>query len=175
MTAAPFVKFSIREDRRIRALMARLPEDCTMLVKRAMIEGGKELYDAMVQRVPESKDKFAGTLRKAIGLRISKDGLLVQVGFSRKAFPRQWKKAGWRAHWTEFGTKATPSHFTRAGIRGKKDSAPLFFRRTRPHAATPPRPFIMPALRDKAHDIIEVTRDAVEGALELAANGAGNG
>jgi HK97 gp10 family phage protein len=151
--------FSIQEDQRIHKLLQRLPEDATSMLKRSIFSSGSSLYDEMASSVPVR----TGRLKEAIGLKTSRDGLTVMVGFSKREFPRQWKLAGMRAHFTEFGTKGTP----------KGSGAPRTGRKyRRAHAPTPAQPFIFPALIHQGQDIIDTQRDAVEEALQRASDGA---
>lgn len=148
-------------DRRLNALLSRLPAVATEQLKGTIATSGNELYDAMMRRVPRGK---TGRLAASIGLKFDKNGLVAQVGFSRQVFPRQWKARGRFAHLIEFGTKGTSG----GGRISKKTGKPL-----RAHAATPAQPFIFPALIEKGPEIIELHKDAVEGALELASRGLG--
>jgi HK97 gp10 family phage protein len=155
-------KSTVKLDRRVTTLLNRLPDDCTAMLKRSIEESGTALYDAMVQRVPER----TGKLRESIGLKYSSSGLVTFVGFSKREFPAEWKKAGWRAHFTEFGTKGTSG-----GGGGGRRSA----RVRRAHAATRAQPFVLPALIEEGPLIIELTKDAVDQALKNASEGAGSG
>jgi HK97 gp10 family phage protein len=157
--------WTVKEDVRTRKLLQRLPEDCTLMLKRSIFSSGSNLYDEMVNSVPVR----TGKLRQAIGLKTSRDGLTVFVGVSRSQFPRQWRIAGWRAHFTEFGTKGTSgSSFGTAGFGG----AGRVRRARRSHAATRAQPFIFPALIHQGQDIIDTQRDAVDEALQRASDGA---
>jgi hypothetical protein len=147
-------------DKRFNALLNRLPEVVTQQLKNTINQSGNELYNAMMARVP----RRTGRLAKAIGFKLDKNGLVAQVGFSSQVFPRQWKAGGRFAHLIEFGTKGTSG----GGRISKKTGKPL-----RAHAATPAQPFIFPALIEKGPEIIELHKDAVEGALELASRGLG--
>jgi Bacteriophage HK97-gp10, putative tail-component len=145
-------------DRRFNQLLNRLPPAATEMLKGAIATSGNDLYDAMMARVP----RRTGRLAKAIGLKFDKNGLVAQVGFSSREFPRQWRAGGRMAHFIEFGTKGTQG----GGRVSKRTGKPL-----RKHAATPAQPFIFPALIEKGPEIIELHKDAVEGALELASRG----
>jgi hypothetical protein len=145
-------------DRRVNALLNRLPAAATEQLKGAIASSGNDLYDAMMSRVP----RRTGRLAKAIGLKFDKNGLVAQVGFSSREFPRQRKAGGRFAHLIEFGTKGTAG----GGRTSKRTGKPL-----RAHAATPAQPFIFPALIEKGPEIIELHKDAVEGALEIASRG----
>jgi HK97 gp10 family phage protein len=153
------VTWSVKEDKRITRLLSALPKEATDLMKRAIASSGNDLYDAMVQRVPMR----TGKLREAIGQTYAKDGLVTFVGFSKEKFPKQWKLAGWRAHFTEFGTKGS------SGGGGASKGGRI----RRKHAATPAHPFVLPALIEKGPEIIELHKDALDQALALASQDAG--
>jgi hypothetical protein len=154
-----FAKMSVREDRRIKRLLNRLPDECTGQVKDAIAHSGQELFDAMVQRVPIRTGKLAAS----IGFRTARNGLAALVGFSKQEFPKQWKEAGFRAHFTEFGTKGS------SGGGVSKSGG-----RKRRHVATPARPFVLPALIEKGPTIIEEHKRAVDQALQQASAYAGD-
>ena len=156
--------WTVKEDVRTRKLLSRLPDDCTLMLQRSIFSSGSNLYDEMVNSVPVR----SGKLKQAIGLKTAKNGLTVFVGVSKSQFPRQWKLAGWRAHFTEFGTKGTSG--LGAGTPGLGGAGRVRAVRRR-HAATRAQPFILPALIHQGQDIIDTQRDAVEEALQRASDG----
>lgn len=158
------VKVKVSESKRLRAILKRLPDICTDTLKRTTAENGKTLSDDMESRCPEGP---TGKLRASIGFRVSNDGLTAYVGFDKRVFPKLWSppNAGWRAHFTEFGTRGTTgTSVTTANVRRV-----MGLRIRRAHAATRAQPFIFPALRANIDLMLELQKDGVREAINRAA------
>lgn len=89
----------------LRRKLKRLPDHIKKPVQQAIVEGADILHRDMAAGAPVE----TGALRDSIRTRISSDKLGARVGFFEKGGKREWKKAGWRAHFVEFGTRQRPA------------------------------------------------------------------
>ena len=94
---------------KLRRTLRRLPEALTASVKREMKEGAEAVGDDARSGVPVR----TGALRDALLVKMSRDGFSARIGYhpSAPGFKRAWKKAGWRAHFAEFGVLGRPGAF----------------------------------------------------------------
>jgi HK97 gp10 family phage protein len=100
---------------RVRKLLRRLPDEITAEVKKVISNSIQEIHYHQLQDVP----KRTGQLARAIKYRIEKDGLKASSGLSnQQGFKREWRMAGWRGHFVEFGTiKQAAQPFIFNGLR----------------------------------------------------------
>lgn len=146
-------------DPKFRRLLQQLPAQVLAPLKQAIADSGTGIYAEAVRRVP----KDSGDLAHSIGMRIGSGGLSVEVGFDRKRFPKQWKLAGWRAKFIEFGTKGYSPGSKRTDP-GSKTTKTIRQR----VAAQPARPFLRPAFDANRKWIIERHRAALIKVIEGA-------
>lgn len=130
-------------DPRFRRLMQRLPDSITDSITAEIHRSAILVAAEATARVPVD----TGALRDSIGIRTTKTS--AEVGFDPKRFRRKWKKAGWRAKFTELGTKGSPA---------------------RNIPAQPARPFLRPAFEANKRQIMERHRAAVAAVLNRAAS-----
>jgi HK97 gp10 family phage protein len=129
-------------DPRFRRLMQRLPAALAAPISAEIRRSAVRVMAAAVARVPVD----TGDLKKSIGMRVT--GTSAEVGFDPKRFRRNWKRAGWRAKFTELGTKGSAS---------------------RNIPPQPPRPFLRPAFESNRQEIIQRHRRAIAAVLSRAA------
>jgi HK97 gp10 family phage protein len=132
-------KFRVINQSRLRRKLRRFPEELRADIRNAMVVSAAELRDEIRANAPRK----TGALAEAADYTLSRDGLSAKVGYSREAgFKRQFKRAGFKAHWLEFGTK---------------------------HSAA--QPFIRPAYRAKLKGILNRIDSAVRKTLRRASTG----
>ena len=90
---------SFRGVSRLRRKLRRCPDETTEEVRHGVAETVQELNFEALRRVPVDE----GDLAQALHMRVARDGLTGEVGYTKKQ-KRKWDLAGWRAHFTEFGT-----------------------------------------------------------------------
>lgn len=129
-------------DPRFRRLLQRLPDAMVEPISAEIARSAVLIAAEATSRVPVD----TGALRNAIGIRTTKTS--AEVGFDPKRFRRKWKMAGWRAKFTELGTKGSA-----------KRNIP----------AQPARPFLRPAFEANRQQILQRHRAAVAMVLTKAA------
>ena len=117
--------------RSLRRVLRRAPDEVATELRGAIKAGADDVQADMLKRVP----RRTGALASVIKIKASRDGLSAKVGPGAKG-KRDMKKAGRRAHFTEFGTKH--------------------------HAA---QPFVGPALKQNRPGISQAISSAVGKAL----------
>lgn len=143
-------------DPRFRRLMQRLPDAMTAPVTRAIAESAEQVAAAAQKLVPRD----TGELAESIGVRVTSTS--ADVGFDPKKFRRLWKKAGWRAKFTEFGTKG----YEPGAVRKAGGTSSHIIRRRIP--ARPAKPFLRPAFAMNQKWIMDRHRKAVAETLRRA-------
>lgn len=89
---------------KLRRLLRKMPDDMTREVKNAVRDSANKLERDMAREAPVDD----GDLRDALKSNVSRDGLSARVGYWKKGNLRNWRKAGWRAAFTIFGTRGAP-------------------------------------------------------------------
>ena len=79
----------------------------TEVMKPRMIAIGEEAKFEIQKNLQGHVD--SGDLMQAVHMRVDSRGLSVRVGYWQKGNKKNWKKAGWRAHFIEFGTHKFPA------------------------------------------------------------------
>ena len=128
-------------------LQKTLPKEIEKALSAKIKHAGMVVYNEAKRNVPVDE----GDLRDSIHIKGSK--LAVKVGFWKKGNTRKWKKAGWRSHLTEFGT------------RGGKD------KNGREIPAQKARPFLGPAFVRNKEKIERIVTRAVNVALKRTSRG----
>lgn len=121
----------------LRRKIKRMPDDIKAGVQDAIKDSADVVYSDALSRAPVDEGDLAAALHR----KLSGDKLAARIGYWRKGNIRRWKRAGWRAHFTEFGTKDQPA-----------------------------QPFLGPAFRKNKTWIINRIERAVDLALKRAAN-----
>lgn len=85
---------------KLRRKLRRLPDDIQRGIKNAVRDSGNLAVRAIIPEIPVQE----GDLRDALTMKVGRDGLSAKVGYTPK-WKRPWRKAGWRAAYTIFGTK----------------------------------------------------------------------
>lgn len=117
-------------DSRLRRQLRRWPEELRQDLRMVMTSAGATLRDRMWRDAPKDE----GAMADQVMFRVSRDGLSVQVGYSKRVgFKRAWKAGGFKALWQEYGT--------------------------RHHAA---QPFVRPAFRAELSKILDYVDRAVK-------------
>lgn len=147
---------------RLRRLLQRLPEEVSREFKREIREAGDVVEFEVLLRVPVD----TGALARSLGRRTGSGGFSIEIGYSRKFGKRKWNLAGWRARFTELGTRGyTPDSQT-------KDGRTVYRRTTKGSSTThlgtgrvpprAPRPFLQPAYEAAKPQFIERLNRALE-------------
>lgn len=92
-------KSGVRGVSRLRKKLRRVPVEIRKEVVAAIADAGELLRFEMLKRVPRDE----GDLASVIELKFSNDKLAIDVGPGVKS-KRSFRLAGWRAHFSEFGT-----------------------------------------------------------------------
>lgn len=145
-------------DPKLRRLLQRLEPELQGPIKEVIAESGEMVAHEAARRVPIR----TGALARSIGVRVGSGGWSSTVGFSEKYFKREWKKAGWRAKFIEYGTKGYTAGEKRASGHGKT---------TKAVPARPARPFLRPAFLALRDQLLERQRRIVNATLERVAGG----
>lgn len=85
----------------LRRKIKRMPDDVKGEVQAAIKDSADTIYYEALPRIPRDEGRLAEALHK----RLSSDKLGAQVGYWKRGNLRNWRKAGWRAHFIEFGTR----------------------------------------------------------------------
>tara|TARA_R110002096_G_scaffold93211_5_gene210332 strand:- start:5197 stop:5622 length:426 start_codon:yes stop_codon:yes gene_type:complete len=137
-----------------------MPKEITAGVREAVKDSSQAIYiDA---QAGVSRD--SGDLGAALSVRIRGDKLGAAVGYWKKGNKRKWALAGWRAHFTEFGTRGYAAGDTR---RSKNSKTTSKIKRKIP--ARKARPFLGPAFKVNRKFIKRRMTKAVNHALDRAA------
>lgn len=102
----------------LRRKLKRMPDEIKKPVQKALQRGADVIHAAALSNIPVDE----GDLAKALHRNRSSDGLGQKIGYWKKGNIRNWRLAGWRAHFTEFGTvkdKAQP--FLGPAFRSQKN------------------------------------------------------
>lgn len=148
-------RVEIRDARRLGRKLRRMPKDIRddlREVLRARV--GERVRFEQLARVPKDDPGLAASIE----VRIHGGGLKLDIGPGART-KKAYQLAGWRAHFTEFGT--------RAGLRGKKGAgkkAEKYF-----HPGNKAQPFIFPGYEAAEEDIKREVRNAIDAALLRAA------
>jgi HK97 gp10 family phage protein len=94
-------KSSINGVSQLRRKLGRMPKSIIDDVRLAIANAGSLVYNDAESNVPVDE----GDLRDAMKMQIRGDELSVKIGFWKKGNIKNWRKAGWRSHFAEFGTK----------------------------------------------------------------------
>lgn len=86
---------------RLRRKLRRMPDEVQAEVKRAMQDATNVVERQTRPEIPVDDGDLAHSYRA----QISRDGLSARLGYWEKGNLRNWRRAGWRAHFTIFGTK----------------------------------------------------------------------
>lgn len=89
----------------LRRKLKRMPDHINRGVKNAVKDSADAIFYEAQPRIPRDR----GYLAEALGKKISSDGLGARVGYWKPGNLRKWRKGGWRAHFTEFGTRDQPA------------------------------------------------------------------
>jgi len=90
---------------RLRRKLQRLPDHIQKPVKTTLERGANVMYADTLKNVPVDEGDLAKSLHKAK----RSSGMKWIVGWWKKGNARNWKLAGWRAHFSEFGTEKSPA------------------------------------------------------------------
>jgi len=151
---------SIRGTSKLRRKLGKMPKEIQIEVQKGLKDGANIVFKEAQRRVP----KKTGVLAQAMKIKRRTRGLSYWVGYYKKGNKRMWKKAGWRAHFTEFGTRGYE-----AGEKRSSRSSKTTARIKRYIPARPARPFMGPALVASKDRIITVIDRHVDIALKRAA------
>lgn len=121
-----------------------LPAEVKKHVQDAVGDAAKIIFADAERNIPVD----SGDLKKSINIQHRGDKLGAKVGFWKKGNLRNWRRAGWRAHFVEFGT------------RGKGGTG-----------AQKAQPFLGPAYLKNQHRVKKLIDNAVDKALKKVANG----
>lgn len=121
----------------LRRKLKRMPDHIKRPVQDAIYYGAQTIYADAYADAPVRTHN----LQESLHMRVSSDKLSARVGYWKKGNIRKWRKAGWRAHFIEFGTVQHPS-----------------------------QPFLGPAALRNFPRVIQSVRNAVNRALDRASN-----
>jgi HK97 gp10 family phage protein len=128
----------VRGDSKLRRQIRRWPEELRKDLRMVMTSAGAELRDTIWTNAPKDE----GDMADQVMYRVSRDGLSVQIGYSKRSgFKRAWKAGGFKALFQEYGT--------------------------RHHGA---QPFVGPAFREKLASILNHIDAAVNRTIRRASN-----
>tara|TARA_R110000787_G_scaffold285016_2_gene399578 strand:- start:6761 stop:7204 length:444 start_codon:yes stop_codon:yes gene_type:complete len=130
-----------------RKLQQILPKEIKKSLNDKIEHAGMLIYNEAKRNAPVDE----GDLRD--GIHIKKTNLAVKLGYWKKGNTRKYKKVGWRANFTEYGTRG-----------GKSKNGVVL----KPRKAIP---FLSTAYRSKKEQAARVINKAVDSALKKVANG----
>lgn len=145
---------------KLRKALSRMPKEITASVREAVKDSTQAIYWDAQKRVPRDE----GDLGAALALRIRGDKLGGAVGYWKKGNKRRWKQAGWRAHFTEFGTKGYKPGDKRYA-KNSKTTAKIY----KVIPARKAQPYLGPAFKVNRKFITRRMTKAVNHALDRAA------
>jgi hypothetical protein len=117
---------------RLRRLLQDIGRDNAELlteVKEALSDGADQLEFAIVENLRAVNAEDTGDLIESVAKVRRSSGLQWRVGFFRSGAIRKWRKAGWRAHFIEFGTKYPNQPAHRPVLRAREREIPHIARR----------------------------------------------
>lgn len=88
----------------LRRALKQAPDEVKKPLQKAVEEGANQVRAEMLRRVPRD----SGDLADVISVKMQRDKLGARVGPGIKG-KRHRQKAGWRAHFVEFGTQNQPA------------------------------------------------------------------
>lgn len=91
----------IRGRSKLRKRLSKMPQSIKGPIQDAVLIAANMVYDEAQRNVPVDE----GDLKKAMKIRHRGDKLGATIGYYKKGNIRNWRLAGWRAHFTEFGTR----------------------------------------------------------------------
>lgn len=91
----------VKGTKQLTQTLRRLPKELRKEARKTFEREGELLRAEMARRAPKDE----GDLARAIGVRVTGDGLSVSVGYSAAMFKRFWKRGGFTALFAEFGTR----------------------------------------------------------------------
>ena len=127
-----------------------LPKEIKKGVQDAVLKAAKIIEADAKALAP----KDTGELANAIKIAHKGDKMGAKIGYFKKGNKRNWKKAGWRMHFVEFGTRGG---FSKGG-----------WAKVTPQKA---RPFLGPAYRKNHKKVVGIINSAVNRALQKVARG----
>lgn len=138
-----------------------LPKEIKKGVQEAIGDSLDIVHSDALRNVPVDE----GDLAAALGKQQRGDKLGGQVGFWKKGNKRRWERAGWRSHFTEYGTRGY-----KAGARRKNSSGGKVgtTRVKKNIPARKARPFLGPAFTKNRRWIERRINRAVDKALKRA-------
>ena len=102
----------------LRRKLKRMPEEIKKPVQKTLERGANRVFQDAIINIPERTGALAAALHK----QRSSDGLSWRVGYWRKGNIRKYRRAGFRAHFTEFGTRtSTAQPFLGPAFRSNED------------------------------------------------------
>ena len=127
-----------------RKLSIMLPKEVKVSVQRTIGQAAQIIYKEAAANVPRD----TGELGESLKVRHRGDKLGATVGYFKKGNIRAWRKAGWRAHFTEFGTRGG------GNVPGQ-----------------PAQPFLGPSYMRKKDQVIRMIDRSVNKALRKVSRG----
>jgi hypothetical protein len=87
---------------KLRRQLRRWPEELRGDLRMVFTSAGALLRDQIWLNAPKDE----GDMADEATFRVSRDGLSVQIGYSKRVgFKRAWKAGGFKALWQEYGTR----------------------------------------------------------------------
>lgn len=153
--------------------LKNLPEKLQReIVHNAIMEGSKIVYEDAQKRIPIRTKEWKGMKYKHPKGSLKAKGLFVGLGKRTKRSVTSYivgtnQKYGWYGLFLEFGhlrvaKKKIKERFKyKSGLTGKTRSRP-----GRILGFVPARPFLLPALEAKSHEVIEKMRTTIKGYID---------
>lgn len=91
--------------RRMAQAIKRDDPQITRPVLMALEDGADQVERAIKSEIIAQGAVDEGDLFDSVGKRKGSNGFRWKIGFFQKGNRRKWRKAGWRAHFVEFGTR----------------------------------------------------------------------
>lgn len=152
----------LRNVNRLRRKLRKMPDDIRKEVQAAVAETAELVRQEAISRIdPSDKD-----LRQSIEVKLSGDKLAAQIGSGART-KKAYKLAGWRAHWTEFGTR--PHSLSKGASLGGAKKREKGQSTGAQHPGQAARPYLLPGLKAAAPKVIKKLDEAVDKALRAAA------
>lgn len=117
---------------RTRILLQRMAKDNGPViepVKQALEEGAGQAEDAIKYNIVAADLVDQGALLDSVAKKKLSNGLRWKIGYFEKGNIRKWRRAGWRAHFAEWGTETQPAHHIVA--RASVDVLPDVIKKTK--------------------------------------------
>ena len=93
--------YRVRGRSKLRKKLSRLPDDMKKELQDVIAEEADGIYQEAQNNIPVDR----GDLKEVMRVYQKGDKLSARIGFWKKGNLRKWRKAGWRAHFVEFGTR----------------------------------------------------------------------